>query len=458
VSRLRTYWSLVVVLATPLLLGVSAGVAAAAALQPRIVNGLTTAEYPAVGILYNTSGAFCSGTMIGCETFLTAAHCVCPSSTDTASTCLARGGAQPDGWTVFLAQGGIFEVTSVTIDPTYDFSMGGDVAVLRLGAAMDGVPPFPINTTMRPPFGTSGTIVGFGRTGGNPTTNVDFGVKRWGRMVTAACDHVPDAANLCWPFTRPVGPVAEDSNTCQGDSGGPMFVDLGAGPVLAGVTSGGLPDDCLAAPDGESFDTDVFVHREFVRSVAGSDLDHRACGSLPQVGTAGATGYAFEGTLDALNTAQRYTFEVPAGTARLRVGLNQQAESRSGTNDFDLYVRAGAPPTRDVYDCRDFRARPFAFCEFDAPAAGRWHVLVDRFKGQGTVQVIATAFATPAAPCAGDCHGDGQVTVDDLVLMVSIANGLAPLTECAAGDANGDGQITVDDLVAAANSALGGCR
>ena len=45
--------------------------------QPRIVNGVFTASHPTVGALLTPSNpAFaessCSGTMIGCETFLTA--------------------------------------------------------------------------------------------------------------------------------------------------------------------------------------------------------------------------------------------------------------------------------------------------------------------------------------------------------------------------------------------------
>ncbi|MCK6557251.1 dockerin type I repeat-containing protein [Candidatus Binatia bacterium] len=59
--------------------------------------------------------------------------------------------------------------------------------------------------------------------------------------------------------------------------------------------------------------------------------------------------------------------------------------------------------------------------------------------------------------CAGDCAEDGEVTVDDLVTMTSIALGLTPLGQCPAGDANGDGEVTVDDLLVAVIHALDGC-
>ncbi|MBI4515811.1 MAG: M4 family metallopeptidase [Deltaproteobacteria bacterium] len=59
--------------------------------------------------------------------------------------------------------------------------------------------------------------------------------------------------------------------------------------------------------------------------------------------------------------------------------------------------------------------------------------------------------------CIGDCSGDGEVTVDELVKGVNIALGLAPLGDCPWLDTNADGEVTVDELVAAVNAALGGC-
>jgi hypothetical protein len=62
-----------------------------------------------------------------------------------------------------------------------------------------------------------------------------------------------------------------------------------------------------------------------------------------------------------------------------------------------------------------------------------------------------------AAACVGDCSGVGTVTIDDLVRMVNIAVGLAPLSECSAGDANGDGEIDISELVQAVVYVLNGC-
>ncbi len=64
---------------------------------------------------------------------------------------------------------------------------------------------------------------------------------------------------------------------------------------------------------------------------------------------------------------------------------------------------------------------------------------------------------TPSTPCVGDCHGSGDVTVDEILTMVNIALGNADMLECASGDDNGDGLITVDEIVVALNNALNGC-
>lgn len=60
--------------------------------------------------------------------------------------------------------------------------------------------------------------------------------------------------------------------------------------------------------------------------------------------------------------------------------------------------------------------------------------------------------------CVGDCGGDGEVTIDELISMVNIALGTRPVTECSAGDENRDGEITIDEIIKGVNNALNGCR
>jgi hypothetical protein len=59
--------------------------------------------------------------------------------------------------------------------------------------------------------------------------------------------------------------------------------------------------------------------------------------------------------------------------------------------------------------------------------------------------------------CVGDCGGDGQVSVDEIITAVNIALGNRDVQDCPAADANNDGQVTVDEIVTAVNNALNGC-
>ena len=74
-----------------------------------------------------------------------------------------------------------------------------------------------------------------------------------------------------------------------------------------------------------------------------------------------------------------------------------------------------------------------------------------------TVIPPATPSPTPVAVCAGDCNGDGQVTVEELLTMVNIALGNADVSECTPEGTRRDSGVTVDEILAAVNNALNGC-
>src|SRR5262249_34681392 len=130
----------------------------------RIVNGLDTHDFPTVGgFLYSLGGPitqdnatlWCSGTLIGCETFLVAGHCV---DDQVASHYL-----------VYLQHAGLVSVTSIARHPSYKNSTFPlfDVAVVKLGTLVTGIEPSAINQTDPLPFvPAAGTIVGFGQTQG----------------------------------------------------------------------------------------------------------------------------------------------------------------------------------------------------------------------------------------------------------------------------------------------------
>ena len=62
-----------------------------------------------------------------------------------------------------------------------------------------------------------------------------------------------------------------------------------------------------------------------------------------------------------------------------------------------------------------------------------------------------------AFACPGDCAGDGDVTVAELLTGVNIALGSAALEGCPAFDTGADGRVDVAELLAAVNAALRGC-
>ena len=50
------------------------------------------------------------------------------------------------------------------------------------------------------------------------------------------------------------------------------------------------------------------------------------------------------------------------------------------------------------------------------------------------------------AACAGDCNGDGEVSIEELVDAVRIALDEIPISACAAADSNQDGEVSINEV------------
>lgn len=406
-----------------LALGASAGIApAATALDPKVVNGLTTAAYPSVGIFVSGSAA-CSATLIGCSTVLTAAHCVCNDPQTgrllTGAQCAARADLlDPATKLVYFPSAGRFAVSSVAVDPTFTFGEQGDVAIVHLSTPVTGIAPSAIDTTAKPPTGMPATLAGFGITE-DPASGA--GIKRTGSLVVAPCavTGLNGAAHVCATLANLQGTPGSNSTPCHGDSGGPLFVDFGSGPVIAGTTSGGDSASLNCTPPDHVWFSDVYDERAWILTAAGSDLGTAACGGLPAAGSATSTLASAVGTLSPLHSREVVPLQVPAGATHLRVGLT--AES-FGANDFNLYLKQGAAPTLDSYDCKSDGRGTLAFCDVPSPAAGPWYALVDGAAGPGGLyQLTTTLYAagslaaacvpTPTALCLDDLPGDRRFQV-----------------------------------------------
>ncbi len=59
--------------------------------------------------------------------------------------------------------------------------------------------------------------------------------------------------------------------------------------------------------------------------------------------------------------------------------------------------------------------------------------------------------------CPGDCNGDGEVTIDEIIRGVNIALELSSLSTCSSLDLDGNGAVTVDEIIRSVNAALFGC-
>ncbi|MBC8291861.1 MAG: trypsin-like serine protease [Proteobacteria bacterium] len=353
-----------------------------------VVNGVATFDYPEVGMLLHgsnpwNSGMTCSGTLIGCRSFLTAAHCVCPWGGEL---CQGAGAPYKGLYSVYLQGAGVYRAESVRVNPGYSYPVG-DLAVVTLDRPVEGIVPAAM-VGVTPAVGSAAVVVGYGRSDGAAS---DFGIKRMGDVTTVGCELGDDNGNVCWNFD------GSASNTCHGDSGGPLFVDQGDGPRLAGVTSGGTQLDC--GPGDHSFDTSVAAWTDWVNSV----VDEAAgCEGAEQQAALIFDASANVGFADALadkKDQDQYQFTVPAGSSAVSATLNSIDDSRS---DLDLYLRAGSPASEDDFDCRSIGGGPFGHCSVAEPLTGDWYAMVASAKGAAEYQLLAVSLPSPASSC-----GDG---------------------------------------------------
>lgn len=64
----------------------------------------------------------------------------------------------------------------------------------------------------------------------------------------------------------------------------------------------------------------------------------------------------------------RYTWTIPEGVTQMTISTS------GGSGDADLYVKFGAQPETNSFDCRPYQNGNNEVCTFDAPASGTWHI------------------------------------------------------------------------------------
>lgn len=214
----------------------------------RIVDGEITTDFPAVGMVGDLSGRYCSGTLISPIHVLTAGHCAVDG----------EGNAMADTAGTFEVNGRVYQTSRVFLHPDYDgWTLANDLAIFQLSEPVIGVTPEMISR-LAPVVGQKLTIVGFGGGGtGETGHNGDYGIKRVGETVIEQVT----ATEIQWTFDP------GESNTAPGDSGGPGFITVDGQRLLAGVTSYGT--SYSAAFGDQSGDVRVDAYTDWIDSIVG---------------------------------------------------------------------------------------------------------------------------------------------------------------------------------------------
>jgi hypothetical protein len=351
----------------------------------RIVNGVSTVSFPSVGALLRSypapDGTFrlttwCTGTLIGSRTFVTAAHCIVEDRT-------------PAKYRVFLQHAGLFGVKAIEYqDSLYSFPKA-DVAIVQLEDPVDGIRVQPVTDRGLTERTVPAVIVGFGRTGGK---SLVYGIKRTGYVKTSDCTCAMPACRepgelICWKYDALIANPGLDSNTCNADSGGPLLLERTQGQALQliGTTSGGTRADCFA--HDESYDLSVFKYHDWVTRVAGDDLG--VSGAAPLVGEVGAVVQAAGGRFDDQTTRQSFTLTVASGARRMVVAMNGD-DTLSADNRFTLELQQ--PGNAGEPQCAQRDNVQFKACRIANPVPGEWRVTVTAERGAGDFQLVSTIF------------------------------------------------------------------
>lgn len=192
-------------------------------------SGATLGKYPFMALLWfdddqdGFSEPFCSGTHIGENWILTAAHCFVDSTFADAS--------RPEDMSVLLGAVDIandnldgISVKRIIVHPEYNpTDRSGDVALVELSRSVQSAPIVLAASSRLPRFDTDVVAAGWGRTsenGNSSTILLETELTVRSHVVCRAImgDGLDNSATFCAG-----GDPDGLRDTCTGDSGGPLF-------------------------------------------------------------------------------------------------------------------------------------------------------------------------------------------------------------------------------------------
>lgn len=138
--------------------------------------------------------------------------------------------------------------------------------------------------------------------------------------------------------------------------------------------------------------------------------------------------------------------------ARLKDG---RVEEFGETREIVVRVGAATSPTATSTPTRTSPPPP---TRTSTPTATRTSPLIVTATPTRSPEPTATGPTPTGGPfCAGDCGGDGRVTIDELTRTLAVVLGQTSLAQCRAADGDRNGRLDIGDLILAVTRALNGC-
>lgn len=223
-------------------------------------------EWPDVVAVLTGDGGYCSGTLLGADLVVTAAHCIEAVPTEVVIGSIDL--AEPDGQRRRVKWSRAYPSWTERYD--VGVVMLENPVLARERAVAQGC-----TANERIVGGARLEVVGFGLTSPSGTDS--------NTQLRAATIEVTDPTctsdAACEPSVAPAGEFiagGHGTDACFGDSGGPVYIETAEGPALVGIVSRGLAT--FGEPCGEG---GVFVRADkvvsWIQSVSGRKVDRVPC-------------------------------------------------------------------------------------------------------------------------------------------------------------------------------------